>query len=387
MSFKIMSVDDEPDMEMLIRQNFRKQVRAKKYEFIFAGNGLEALTKIVENPDVGLILSDINMPEMDGLTLLSRINELKNPALKTVIISAYGDMNNIRTAMNRGAFDFATKPIDFDDLEITINKTLQEIEIIKKAQKEHKQLVSIKNDLKIAREIQHSIIPRTFPPFPERDDFELYASMEAAKSIGGDFYDFFLIDEDHLGLVIADVSDKGIPAAIFMAVSRTIIKASANMEMTTEQCMKYSNELLCKENINEMFVTVFYGILNTKTGELKYTNAGHNPPYIIRKDGNIHTVEPTYDVALGIIEGVSYKSQSVMINPGDSLFLFTDGVTEAMNAQYQQFSEERLESLLTSIKDLNSVDMIYAVAKAVNQHAEDAEQSDDITMLSLKYKA
>lgn len=380
-----MSVDDEPDMEMLIRQKFRRQIRENEFEFIFAANGLEALTKIVENPDINLILSDINMPEMDGLTLLTKINEIKNPALKTVIVSAYGDMENIRTAMNRGAFDFATKPIDFEDLEITIKKAITEIEIMQKAQLEHDQLVSIQNDLEIARDIQQSIIPRRFPPFPERKDFEIYASMNAAKSVGGDFYDFFLIDEDHLGIVMADVSDKGIPAAIYMAVSRTIIHAAAIKEMEPQECMFFSNNLLCKDNANSMFVTVFYGILNTKTGVMKYTNAGHNPPYILEKDGGITLIEPTHDKVLGILEDIKFNSKSVTLNPGDGLFLFTDGVTEAMNKEFQLFTEAKLENILAEIKNLEPKEIVDNVNKAVAEHATGADQSDDITILALRY--
>jgi len=380
-----MSVDDEPDMEMLIRQKFRKQVREKEYEFIFAINGLEALTKLIENPDVTLILSDINMPEMDGLTLLTKINELKNPTLRTVIVSAYGDMDNIRTAMNRGAYDFATKPIDFEDLEITIKKAIKEIEISQKALKEHDQLVSIQNDLEIARDIQQSIIPRQFPPFPGRTDFELYASMNAAKSVGGDFYDFFLIDEDHLGIVMADVSDKGIPAAIYMAVSRTIIHASAIKEMEPQECLYFSNNLLAKDNENSMFVTVFYGILNTKTGVMKYSNAGHNPPYILEKDGGIKLIEPTHDKVLGIIENCKFKTKSINLNPGDGLFLFTDGVTEAMNPDFKLYTEEKLEGLLAEIKEGSPEEIIDTVYKSVKDHASGAVQSDDITMLALRY--
>lgn len=386
MNIKIMCVDDEPDMEMLIRQKFRRQIRDKEYDFIFAINGLEALTKLIENPDVTLILSDINMPEMDGLTLLTKINELKNPTLKTVIVSAYGDMENIRTAMNRGAFDFATKPIDFEDLEVTIKKAIKEIEIMQKAQVEHDQLVSIQNDLEIAREIQQSIIPRRFPPFPERNEFDLFASMNAAKSVGGDFYDFFLIDEDNLGLVMADVSDKGIPAAIYMAVSRTIIHAAALKEMSPEDCLYFSNNLLCKDNENSMFVTVFYGILNTKTGELKYSNAGHNPPYILEKDGGIVIIEPTHDKVLGILDDIDFHSKTITLKPGDGLFLFTDGVTEAMNREFQLYSEERLEKLLAEIKDKAPKDIVESVYNSVIEHANGADQSDDITMLALRYK-
>ena len=166
------------------------------------------------------------MPEMDGLTLLLKLKELKKPSLKTVIVSAYGDMENIRTAMNRGAFDFLTKPINFEDLEITINKTLEEIGLQRRAMREHDQLISIRQDLSVARDIQQGILPKVFPPFPGRTDFDIYASMIAAKEVGGDFYDFFMIDNDRLGFVIGDVSGKGIPAAIFMAVSRTLIRAT-----------------------------------------------------------------------------------------------------------------------------------------------------------------
>jgi phosphoserine phosphatase RsbU/P len=163
MAEKIMVVDDEPDLESLIKQKFRRQIRENEYDFVFAYNGLEALAKLLEHPEICLILSDINMPEMDGLTLLAKLNELKNPALKTVIVSAYGDMDNIRTAMNRGAFDFVTKPVDFQDLETTINKTIQELQILRNAQQEHDQLVALQYDLTVARNIQQAILPKIFP--------------------------------------------------------------------------------------------------------------------------------------------------------------------------------------------------------------------------------
>src|SRR5437867_1292673 len=181
MRTKILVVDDEPDLESLIRQKFRKQIREEQFEFLFARNGIEALAKVIEHPDLGMILSDINMPEMDGLTLLQKLSELDKPGLKAVIISAYGDMENIRTAMNRGAFDFLTKPIDFNDLEVTINKTLRQLQIIKLALQDRELLTAVQYDLKIATRIQRSILPRTFPPFPHRTEFQIYAEMIPAK--------------------------------------------------------------------------------------------------------------------------------------------------------------------------------------------------------------
>ena len=385
MSIKILCVDDEPDMEVLIRQKFRRKIRKGEYEFFFAANGLEALSALVDHPDIDIILTDINMPEMDGLTLLTKINELKNPVLKTVIISAYGDMENIRTAMNRGAFDFATKPIDFEDLETTLAKTIEQVRMAKSAEKNRVELNAIKHDLGIAKEIQHSILPKDFPAFPDREEFDIYASMKAAKSIGGDFYDFFLIDDDHLGFVIADVSDKGIPAAIYMAVSRTIIRAAALKGMTPDECLDYSNKLLCRENAKDMFVTVFYGILKLKTGEVEYTNAGHNCPYILHSDGSFSMLEGTNDIILGVFDAYEYHRAKVNLKAGDMLVLYTDGVTEAMNRDHELFTEKRLEEVLPSLTDKTPGPSDQTIRDAVCKFTEGAEQSDDITMLILKW--
>src|SRR5579885_613695 len=189
MAVKILVVDDEPDLELLVRQRFRRQIREREFEFAFAHNGLEALEALHNDREIDLVLTDINMPVMGGLTLLSKIKEI-NPILKAVIVSAYGDLQNIRTAMNRGAFDFLTKPIDFEDFEITVKKTLEQLMTLKEALKEHDQLVAIKQELNVAARIQQSMVPRNFPAFPNRTDFEIFAEMIPAREVGGDFYDF-----------------------------------------------------------------------------------------------------------------------------------------------------------------------------------------------------
>lgn len=386
MAIKIMVVDDEVDLEPLIRRMFRRRIRNNELDFVFAHNGLEALSKLIEYPNIGIILSDINMPEMDGLTLLLKLKELKQPSLKTVIVSAYGDMENIRTAMNRGAFDFLTKPINFEDLEITINKTLEEIGQQHKAMKEHDQLVSIQQDLSVARDIQQGILPKIFPPFPGRKDFDIYASMTAAKEVGGDFYDFFMIDNDRLGFVIGDVSGKGIPAAIFMAVSRTLIRATGLTRTTPGECLYYVNNLLCNESVSCMFVSVFYGVLDMKTGELEYANAGHNPPYILKNDSNlIQKLETTGDLLLGCFEDQRYTSRKIQLDPNEGILLFTDGVTEAFNSQETVYGDERLENLLSSMTGLTARAIINSIVEDVYNYSYDVPQSDDITLLFLKY--
>ncbi|TSA28316.1 MAG: response regulator [Bacteroidetes bacterium] len=382
---KILVVDDEVDLEPLVRQRFRRQIREGVYDLLFAHNGLEALTKLIENPEIGVILSDINMPEMDGLTLLLKLKELKNPALKTVIVSAYGDMENIRTAMNRGAFDFLTKPINFEDLEITISKTLEEIQLVRQSMEEHHQLLSIRHDLETAREIQQAILPMEFPPFPHRKDFDIFASMQAAREVGGDFYDFFMIDNDHLGFVIGDVSGKGVPAAIFMAVSRTLIRATGLKGIPVDECIGYANHLLCNESVSCMFVTVFYGILDTCTGEIDYVNGGHNPPYLLRSGGTLEQVPLTGGTILGFLDHEQYKADKIKLGPGDTLYLYTDGVTEAFNKENEAFGEPRLESLLKEHRSASIQELVNITIGEVHQFSEGVPQSDDITLMAIRY--
>lgn len=385
MPVKILSVDDEMDLELLLTQYFRKKIRKGEYKFVFAHNGLEALTMMVKHPDIEIILSDINMPEMDGLTLLAKVNEMRNPALRVIMVSAYGDMGNIRQAMNNGAFDFATKPIDLDDLSVTIEKAIEQINYVHKSQAEHSQLESLKGDLAIASEIQQAILPRVFPPFPDLvGQLDIAASMTPAKDVGGDFYDFFRIDDAHVGFVMADVSGKGIPAAIFMAVSRTLIRATGVRGDNPSNCIAYSNRLLAAESLDCMFVTVFYGILDVNTGEVNYCNAGHNPPYLLKSNGQVEALPMSQDPMVGAIDGIEYHESSVQLAKGDALVMFTDGVTEAMDSECREFGEERLESTLATVTSYSCQQIIEAVRADVATFVGEAEQSDDITVLALK---
>ena len=387
MAVKILSVDDETDLELLLTQYFRRKIRHGEYEFFFAHNGLEALQILLKHPDIAIILSDINMPEMDGLTLLTKINEMRIPSLKCIMVSAYGDMDNIRHAMNKGAFDFATKPIDLDDLQVTIDKAVEQIEYIRNAQKEHTQLVDIQSDLSVAREIQQAILPRTFDlKMPGADQIDIYASMLAAKDVGGDFYDFFPIDEHRIGFTIADVSGKGVPAAIFMAVSRTLIKATGLQEPRTEECMRMANDILCGESVGSMFVTVFYGIYDLETGLVCFTNAGHNPPYVLKADGTVEAVQSPINLVLGAMEGMPFTSSTLQLNPGDALFLYTDGITEAENREHDQFGEPRLEAALAELKGSPSRQIVSTVNAKVKEFTDGAAQSDDITQLVIRRK-
>lgn len=374
-------------MESLIKQYFRRQIRNGEYEFYFARNSMEALDILNCTPDIEIILLDINMPEMDGLTLLSMVNEMHNPALRVIMVSAYGDMANIRQAMNDGAFDFVIKPIDMDDLSLTIKKAIEQINYVHESQKEHSQLESLKEDLTTARSIQQYFLPQKFPPFTEKSDqLDIYASMEAAKDIGGDFYDFFRIDDDHIAFLIGDVCGKGIPAALFMAVCCTIIRSKGVECGTARACMTKSNRLLAAYSVNCMFVTVFYAIYNTKTGLVTYCNAGHNPPHLLRSDGTVEELPRSNSLVMGVFDEIEYKEASLQLEPGDTLVVFTDGVTEAINPDKKEFGTRQLMTTLRGLAGKSSQQIIEVVRGAIKDFADGAEQSDDITMLVVKRK-
>jgi sigma-B regulation protein RsbU (phosphoserine phosphatase) len=382
---KILVVDDEPDLEHLILQKFRKKISSKEYEFQFARDGAEAFEKIINNGSLDLILTDINMPVMDGLTLLSKIKELNNRLHRSVIVSAYGDMENIRTAMNRGAYDFITKPIDLNDLEITIEKSLREIEIYRQALSGRDKLIALQQELDIATAIQTSILPKTFPPFPNRKEFEIYAKMLPAKEVGGDLYDFFLIDKYRLGIIIGDVSGKGIASALLMAVCKTLLKATAYKGIPADNILYEVNNILVDESPSNMFVTVFYGVLDTRNGAFEYSNGGHIPPYLISTEGKVTQLENIGGLLLGAMKNIEYESNIIKINPGESLFFFTDGITEAFNKESEEFNETRLvNSLLhNNLQSVNNI--VNHVFSVVQTFSEGTEQSDDITCLALKF--
>lgn len=382
---KILVVDDEPDLEHLVLMKFRKKIGSKEYQFKFAKDGADALDKIIKDGAFDLVLTDINMPVMDGLTLLSKIKDLNNHLLHSVIVSAYGDMENIRTAMNRGAYDFITKPIDLNDLEITIDKSLKEIEYYKSILASRDKLIAFKQELDIATSIQTSILPKKFPAFPDRKEIDIYAKMLTAKEVGGDLYDFFLIDKYRLGVIIGDVSGKGIASALLMAVSKTLLKATALKGLPVDNILSEVNNILVDESPSHMFVTVFYGVLDTRNGAFEYSNGGHNLPYIISTDGKVKQIENFGGLVLGAIKNMEYNSNIIMLKPGESLFFYTDGITEAFNIEEEQFQENRLEESLYDQQNLTAQGLVESVLNVVKKFTSGTEQSDDITCLALKF--
>ncbi|CAI7991423.1 Protein IcfG [Geodia barretti] len=348
-----------------------------RYQFVFAQNGVEALETLNQDNEIDMVLSDINMPQMDGLALLSHIPEVA-PDIHAVIISAYGDMKNIRSAMNLGAFDFVTKPVDFEDLRITIERALTNLEAWRAATASRERLVALENELDVANKMQQSILPTEFPRFP---GFQIHGSMTPARVVGGDFFDVIYLNNGRIGLAVADVSDKGVPAALFMMASRTLLKSAAMGLKSPREVLSEVNDLLYDDNDAMMFVTLFYAVYDPTTGEMNYANGGHNAPLVVHVDGTSTVLPGTNGIALGVMPGMNYDETTISIAAGDTVVFYTDGVTEAVNEGDEEFGMERLKQVFTSHPVREADEASQAVFDAVNQFAGNVAQFDDITCL------
>ena len=381
MTYRILVVDDEPDLEPLVLQRMRRQIRRGRYEFVFAHNGVEALEQLEADPAIDMVISDINMPHMDGLTLLDQIPNV-SPDIRAIIVSAYGDMENIRTAMNRGAFDFVTKPVDFDDLQITIDRTLEHIEQWREALSTRDKLVALQNELDVASKMQQSILPKVFPSGPS---YETYGTMQAARNVGGDFFDVIRLEDDQVGLAIADVSDKGVPAALFMMSSRTLLKGAAiGTTGGPGAVLTEVNNLLNEDDNTGMFVTMLYAVYEPATGVLTYASGGHDPPLVVHPDGSSEMKPLTDGIALGVLGGFEFRHASFELEPGDTVCLYTDGVTEATNQQGELMGIEGVQELFGSDPPTSAEQAGVAIMSRVLEFTGEAPQHDDITCLTLR---
>ncbi len=244
----------------------------------------------------------------------------------------------------------------------------------------------IESELEIARSIQMSLVPRTFPAFPERPEFDLFAELHPARAIGGDFYDFFMLDRDRICIAIGDVSDKGVPAALFMAVVRTFLKAIWRDEESPAATLARLNDELAADNATCMFVTLFCAVIDLRDGVMRYACGGHNLPYIIGSNGTVRQVRRIRGITVGAMEGMAFEEGNEQLAPGETFFLYTDGISEALNRQEQLFGEDRLEDALERYtKENSAVNLLELVRNEVEYFADGAEQSDDLTMVAFRY--
>ena len=281
---------------------------------------------------------------------------------------------NLDTVVNvRTNEEFASLSDDINSTVVTLKHYIAEA------------AARIDRELEFARSIQHSAIPTVFPPYPGHSEFDIYATMDTAKEVGGDFYDFYFVGENRLGFLIADVSGKGIPAAMFMMTAKTIIKGYAESGKPVDEVFTTANEKLCESNDAGMFVTAWMGVLDTVTGKVEFANAGHNPPLVRHAGGGFEYLRSKPCVILAGMDGIKYSKNEFTLAPGDEIYLYTDGVTEATDSENNLYGEERLLALLNSMGDLSGEEICRAVKADMDAFVGDAPQFDDITMLYLKY--
>ena len=303
--------------------------------------------------------------------------------VRKLVVKNIHRVNNSLSAITEGKLDTVVdvrSHVEFDSLSNDINAT---VDTLKRYIKEAEERIDA--ELAFAKAIQHSALPSVFPPYPNRGEFEIYATMHTAKEVGGDFYDFYFIDDDNLAFLIADVSGKGIPAAMFMMTSKTIIKSLAESGMSVEAVFTNANEKLCEGNDAGMFVTAWFGILNVKTGKVLFANAGHNPPLVKHADGTYEYLKSRAGFVLAGMEGVRYRRNELDLAPGDAIYLYTDGVTEATDLNNELYGEERLYNVLATNKDADTKTICEVIKEDVDKFVGEAPQFDDITMLALKY--
>lgn len=303
--------------------------------------------------------------------------------VKSLVVDNIYKINDSLSAITEGQLDTVVdvrSHVEFEELSDDINST---VDTLKKYIADAE--ARIDAELAFARAIQHSALPSVFPPYPNRKEFDIWATMHTAKEVGGDFYDYYFVNEEILAFLIADVSGKGIPAAMFMMTAKTLLKSYAETGMSVEKVFIHANEELCEGNDTGMFVTAWMGLLNTKTGLVTFANAGHNPPLVKRTDGTFTYLKTRPGLVLAGMEGVRYRKNEVQLEPGDIIYLYTDGVTEAMNITEELYGEERLLTILNTNAHADTQTICEEVKVNVDAFAGEAMQFDDITMVCLKY--
>jgi sigma-B regulation protein RsbU (phosphoserine phosphatase) len=382
----LLIVDDNEDNRYTLTRRLQREGYSN---FTTAADGEQAL-ELLGKQRFDLVLLDVMMPGLNGYEVLQRMHaDSRLRHVPVIMISALDEIDSVIRCIELGAEDYLSKPFNPTLLRARVGASLE-----KKRMRDEivSYLDQIECELQAARQIQLSMVPTEFlDPTPERP-VEVYATLEPARRVGGDLYDFFWGEDGRMYFVVADVSDKGAPAALFMARTKTMIRLVSTLyrlpggvRMEPHQIIEKVNEGLSLENEQGMFVTVFLGILDPATSTLSFSNAGHNLPYLLRASDGVSALNGARGKPLGIRPTFTYQSESLKLAPGDGLFVYTDGITEALNAANELFSEERLEQALKPLAAASASDVVSGVMERVRAFAANAVQADDIAAMGLRF--
>ena len=402
----VMLVDDAPENIHLLDGALNQD-----YVIKAALNGEKALEIAESNDAPDIILLDVIMPGMDGYEVCTKLKSTpKTRDIPVIFVTSKSEIEDETRGLEVGAIDYITKPISSAIVKARVKNHLElqearellkhqnEIleqrveqrtkEVLDLQRKEFELLSArekVENELNIAAQIQRSILPTDFPAFPENNEFDLYAMMNPAREVGGDFYDFFFVGDDRLAVIIADVADKGVPAALFTMISRTIFRSIARQGKSPSQVMTEANNLLCEGNDTGMFVTAFLAYYHLPTGRLTYSNGGHNPALLFGPEGVHREFAVKHGPALGVKSGLMYNEDEDTLELDQILLIYTDGVTEACSPDDELFGLDRFTKLVCGCESLNLSQMFEHIDKELKIFQQ-GNQFDDITMLALKKK-
>jgi len=373
---KALVVDDDPAAEAMF-----PNYAPGEHEFLFARTDEDAIGILRARDDLDIAIVRIDSDVLSGMGLFFQL-DAKDARLPRIALSEKPDLEMLRLSLKQGASDFLVKPVDALELAETLERVYRVCERRRQSWKNETELSAIRREVEIAGEIQRRILPRRFPGVAGLD---IFARTAPAREMGGDFYDVFELAGGRLGLVIADVAGKGVPAAFFMAVARTLIRATALTEPSPGPCLERVNRLLCRHDVPGMFVSVFYGLLDTDDWSLTFSNGGHPLPYVVGgAGGGVVLLEGGRGTLLGIDEAQDYEEGALALAPGCGVYFYTDGLTEAFSEAHQPFGDARLLDCLKRNGEGSPSDMAGAVAKAIADFVGDAPQHDDITNLVIK---
>ncbi len=382
---KILVVDDER-----LNINVLVDLLKPNYKMMAAINGAQALKAARGDAPPDLILLDIMMPEMDGYEVCRLLKEdPKTKDIPVVFVTAMGQEEDEKKGLELGAVDYITKPIVSAVVEARVKTHValrrNMLELHHAYQVIETQKKRMQDELSIGRDIQLSMLPNELPASRQSDAYSVHGSMRAAMEVGGDFYDYFFIDEDHLALCVGDVSGKGVPAALFMSITKALIRSRASNDCSPASILTHVNHEIATDNESCMFITVFLCILNVRTGKMLYTNAGHNPPFLRRADGSIERFGTRHGPVIGAVEGLAFGEDEATLAKDDFFLIYSDGVTEAMNPEKELFEEDRLTAVLKS-RDFPKPEIaVELMMEAIDEFADSADQFDDITLLGVVY--
>ena len=381
---RLLVVDDNEDN----RYTLILRLELEGYQDIATADDGQAALELLRTQPFDLVLLDVMMPNVDGYQVLEQLRaEGRLHNLPVIMISALNELDSVVRCIELGAVDYLSKPFDPVLLKARVGASLEK-KRLRDAVRDH--LARIEEELEAARQLQLSMVPRVFPPVTAELPFEIFGMMEPAREVGGDLYDFYESDDGTLNFLIGDVSGKGVAAALFMARAKNVMRLVTRLLRRADgsapgpaEIVATVNRELCQDNPEMMFVTLFFGMLDPRTGALRFTNAGHSPPYVLSGDG-VTPITACKGRPLGVRANSTFETGELMLAPGEAIYLHTDGITEAANTLHELFAERRLEAVLRGTAGQPIKAIVDAVTDAVRAFADGAPQSDDITALAIR---